>query len=51
MLMRSPKKPTSSTIQMIASLGWQYLQTWCTDVRLVLMYRITHYLIEIQANL
>ncbi|KAH3704427.1 hypothetical protein DPMN_079483 [Dreissena polymorpha] len=33
---------------MIASLGWQSLQTRRTDASFVLMYRITHYLIEAQ---
>ena len=44
-------RTTSSTSQMIATLGWPTLQQRRTDARLVLMYRIVHHLIDIPADL
>ncbi|MCG8078976.1 MAG: hypothetical protein JAY75_22405, partial [Candidatus Thiodiazotropha taylori] len=44
-------RTTSSTSQMIATLGWPTLQQRRTDARLVLMYRIIHNLIDIPASL
>ena len=40
-------KTTSSTSQMIANLGWSSLQQRRTVARLVMMYRITHDLVDI----
>ena len=40
-------KTTSSTSQMIANLGWSSLKKTKTEARLVMMYRITHALVDI----
>ena len=42
-------KTTSSTSQMITNLGWSSLQQRRTEARLVMMYRITHDLVDIPA--
>ena len=49
--MKGDYRTTSSTTQMIASLGWPTLQQRHTDSRLVLMYRIVHNLTDIPADL
>ena len=43
-------KTTSSTSKMISDLGWESLQQRRSDTRLVMMYRITHCLIDITAS-
>ena len=40
---------TSSTSQMITTLGWPSLQQRRADAKLVLVYRITHHLVDIPA--
>ena len=40
-------KTTSSTSQTIANLGWSSLQQRRTEARLVMMYRITHDIVDI----
>ena len=42
-------KTTSSTSQMITNLGWSSLQQRRIEARLVMMYRITHDLVDIPA--
>ena len=44
-------KTTSSTSQMISDLGWESLQQRRSDSRLVMIYRITHSLIDIPVSL
>lgn len=39
---------TSSTSQMVANLGWQPLAERRSNAKLVMVYRITHFLIDIQ---
>ena len=40
-------RTTSSTSQMISRLGWESLQHRKTTARIVMMYRVTHHLIDI----
>ena len=42
-------KTTSSTSQMISDLGWPSLQQRRVDAKLTMVYKITHYLVEIPA--
>lgn len=42
-------RTTSSVSEMITNLGWETLQQRRTQAKLVMMYRITHGLIDIQA--
>ena len=43
-------KTTSSTTKMISDLGWEPLQQRRSDTRLVMIYRITHCLVDITAS-
>ena len=43
-------RTTSSTSQMIQDLGWQSLQQRRSDIKLAMVYRITHGLVDIPAS-
>ena len=43
-------RTTSSTSQIIQDLGWQSLQQRRSDIKLAMVYRITHGLVDIPAS-